>query len=502
MAYFDKNSLENSLERLHGTAHHLLKIWFALKQMGMREDHAVEVTTSSPTPALKRLFSYGDPEGKFFVPFAHTSRFKTMKGDAARSIIQTTIQRWFSSGSVVEVDPTNFLNIEELESGTLVVKPKRGYPRGLGWGKNGFALEDNSRVCIPDLSFCVWYFRQTDLGTEELVREKLIAKLMRELSLSPAEIDLIFVSDEWNPLTQNKPLTDKELFDTIASKGIDLGLPEKILDQPFAEHLAKLRSMTTITPGPGWLTRDAQGRFKAALEDGCKAILLYGPPRTSKTFVIDQVIPRDSKERVTIQIHDGWGYEDLMMGLRPTNSDWAYHEGPLLKAIRAGKKYIVLEEINRTDFSQAIGDTFSLIEEAYRGKANSITLKDGTEFYIPEDTVIICTMNTLDRSTQDIDDALFGRMTAIEFVPRVEDLHSLLSGNKVSAELSEKLRGLFATILEYYPLGHGYFADFTTSTQPVDFYLTKIRPVLQKHLQNFRDDDLKIIDEKVDSLFT
>jgi len=310
MAYVTKKSIESSLEKLHGTAHHLLKIWFTLKQMGMTEDHPVEITTSSPTPALKILFSYGDPEEKFFIPFAHTSRFKTMKGDAARSIIQTTIQRWHSSGSVVEVDPTSLLDIEQAASGTLLVKPKRGYPRGLGWGKNGFALEDNSRVCIPDLSFCIWYFRQTELSSEECTREILLKKLAKELSLSPAEIELIFVPDEGEFSTQDKPLTDKELFDTITEKGIDLNLPEQILEQPFTEHLTKLRSMTTITPGPGWLTRDAQSRFKAALESGSKAILLYGPPRTSKTYIIDQIIPRDSADRVTIQIHDGWGYED------------------------------------------------------------------------------------------------------------------------------------------------------------------------------------------------
>src|SRR5690349_21515453 len=123
MPYVTAASLETAIGKLHATAHHLLKIWWTLKQIGMEVGHPVEVDTKSPTPALQRLFSYGDPGGTFFVPFAHTPRFKTMQGDAARSIIQTNIQRWNSSGSVVEVDPTDYLAIRELANGMLQVRP-------------------------------------------------------------------------------------------------------------------------------------------------------------------------------------------------------------------------------------------------------------------------------------------------------------------------------------------------------------------------------------------
>src|SRR5690242_2030904 len=123
MPYITANSLRTALGRLHGTADHMLKIWLALKQMGMAVGSPVEVTTSSPTPSLQRLFSYGHPQGMFFIPFAHTDRFKTMAHDASRSIIQTNIRRWLTSGSVVQVDPTEYLDIEELLSGALQIKP-------------------------------------------------------------------------------------------------------------------------------------------------------------------------------------------------------------------------------------------------------------------------------------------------------------------------------------------------------------------------------------------
>ena len=185
--------------------------------------------------------------------------------------------------------------------------------------------------------------------------------------------------------------------------------------------------MITVSDRPKWLYHDPVHRLQKLIEEGCKAILLYGPPRTGKTRAIDRIISRTSIDRETIQIHDGWGYDELMVGLRPDGNMWRYIKGPLLQAINTRKKTIVLEEINRTQFTQAIGEVFSLIEES--------------------------------------------------------------------------LRELFSSILEYYPLGHGYWAAFNNGSDPISFYVTRIRPVLQAHLEGYRDEDLANIDEKVDHLF-
>lgn len=502
MPYITTDSLKTALNKLHATADHLLKIWWVLKQMGMEIGKSVDITTSSPTPALHLLFDYGSPDNSFFVPFAHTDRYKTMKADAARSIIQTNIRRWLSSGSVVSVDPTEYLAIDEQPSGILQVKPKRNYPTGLGFGKSGFALEENTRVTIPDVAFAVWYYRQTELATSDMTHDALRRKLASDLHLSAAEMELVLVPDTtWTPTLHTEPLTNAQVYQVVTQS---IAQPPKtafIVQQTFEQHITKVRSMVTLTTGPEWLTLDPRQRLQQLVTDGAKAILLYGPPRTSKTYAIDALILRNAAERETIQIHNGWGYDDLMIGLKPENDTWSYKLGPLLTAIRNGKTYIVLEEINRTEFSQAIGEIFSLLEEAYRGPANSIRLRSGENFFIPENVLIICTMNTLDHSTEDIDDAIFGRMAAVEFLPRVEDLHNMLDANGVSSEISEKVRELFAMIQQYYPLGHGYFALFKSTTNPIEYYVTRIRPVLQKHLQNYRDDDLRVIDAKVNQLF-
>src|SRR4051812_10341681 len=111
MPYVSGSSLAEALERLKGTAEHMLNNWFTLKQMGMTESNPVRVNTASPADALNRLFSFGHPDGLFYFPFAHTARYMTAKSHASRSIIQTNIKRWQASGSVVGADPTNYLQI-------------------------------------------------------------------------------------------------------------------------------------------------------------------------------------------------------------------------------------------------------------------------------------------------------------------------------------------------------------------------------------------------------
>jgi hypothetical protein len=259
--------------------------------------------------------------------------------------------------------------------------------------------------------------------------------------------------------------------------------------------------MTTISDGPRWLEYVPENRLNELFKDGSKAILLFGPPRTGKTRAVDKLLKRDDPNRRTIQIHSGWGYDELVISLRPKSSgEWEYVEGPLLQAIKSKATVIVLEEINRTEFSQAIGEILSLLEATYRGEENKITLRNGEEFFIPKETVFICTMNTVDRSTEELDDALIGRFDAVEFKPRVESLSEMLSAASFDESKAEKTRILFAYIQQYYPLGHGYFADYKPDRDLTKYYLSKIRPVLQKHFKGYRDDELSLIDKKVEEL--
>jgi hypothetical protein len=444
--FVSREALATALDKLQGTADHMLKIWFVLKQMGLTNTSSVTITTSSPNDALIRLFAFGDPGGDLLVPFAHTSRFMKMKADAGRSIIQTSVKRWIDK-TVVETDPTAYLQVNRNDCGEgLIVKTTRRYPEGLGRGKNGFALEDDARVQVPDIAFAVWYYRQEDLP-DPFSAKSILDRLQKDLHLEQAETKAIFVSDsQWTPTLQKDRLTDDEIHQVVSNwmSGSARREQVQVIKESQQQYLSRIQSTMSLPEGPQWLRVKPAEQLRKLMDSGSKAILLYGPPRTGKTRAVDEIIPRTDAQRETIQIHDGWGYDELMISFRPNEKgEWKWTDGALLQAVREGKKYIVLEEINRTQASQALGEVFSLLEEKYRGKENAIKLRDGSDFFIPADAVVIATMNTLDKSTEDLDDALLGRFAGVEYPSRVEDLIDLLNANSIPEETREKLSGLF-----------------------------------------------------------
>ena len=500
-------TLKLALQRMYGTAGHLLKIWLALKHMGLSPGAPpVEVDTANSTPSLKRLYSCGAPDGSFYIPFAHTPRYLTMKHDASRSIIQTTIQRWASSGSVVTCDPTEFLDFSQGEGTKLKVSPARRYPFGLGSGESGFALKDGARVSLPIVSFAVWYGRQTPIPEDADPSSFLLAQMLQELRISPPERALIFVDDDLPVRTQSSPLSDSDIFAACEPFIADQREPTaKINEEPFTTYERRVRSMVSGLNLPVWLRTPPEGAVRELLKAGATAILLYGPPRTGKTRAIESIAARDSRTRCTIQIHDGWGYDHLIEGFKPDDhGNWAWKDGPLKAAVENGKTFIVLEEINRTAISQALGEVFSLIEETYRGETNGITLRSGKPFSIPKNVVFLMTMNTVDKSTEELDDALFGRVAAVEFPPRPEDLNQMLTANGVPTGIREPVGQLFAEILRVYPLGHGYFADLKgniDNKQVIQYYKTRVRPVLANFFGELKRQELAKVDNLVDDIF-
>ena len=505
--FINNITLVRSLSALYGTSGQLLKIWFTLKHMGLgRNPNGVEIDTANSTPSLKRLFFCGASDGRFYIPFAHTPRYLTMKYDASRSIIQTTIQRWASSGSVVTCDPTEFLDIAQTERNKLLITPSRRYPFGLGVDESGFALEDGRRVSIPIHAFSIWYGKTTDIPVGDEPASYLVNQMLGDLNISPAERELIFVDDKIEIATQMTVLEDRDIFESC-SKFIDGDgeLTSVVFPETFNQYTRKFKSMISGMDQPEWMRSSPKDEVNFLLKEGAKAILLLGPPRTGKTRLIDQLFDRSDENRCTIQIHDGWGYDNLIQGLKPDpDGKWNWENGPLKVAIEKRKTIIVLEEINRTAISQALGEVFSLIEEDYRGEKNAISLRSGEKFFIHKDVVFIMTMNTVDKSTEEVDDALMGRVAAVELPPRAEDLSEMLFANSIPADTRKKLGELFAEILSIYPLGHGYFAGLRgelTTIQVIRHYKARIRPVLSNFLGKLKAAELAKIDNIVDELF-
>lgn len=505
--YIDGQTLSIAIGQLKGTANVFFRIWLVLKRMGFTKDRDVEVTTVNCNQPLRELFWYGDDE-TLFTPFTETPSDWKMKIDGGRSIIQTNVRQW-ADKTGTKSPP--FLDVREKNntagdsaagSKPLIVHAQNNYPVGLGQGVNGFAVRDGFGVQIPKVALAVWIGRQVEIPADSDPSAFLVQQMYETLHISPAEARAIFVDRPIAITCSDRPLSDEQMKAVCDDAPVTAVRNVAMPDTP--EHnRERIQTVQTLNGRQSWLNTDPRETLRATLEAGAKAILLYGPPRTGKTRAIDQLIARNDTSRVTIQIHDGWDYEQLVQGLFPkADNTFEYRLGALAKAVVNGKKFIVLEEINRTLISQSLGEVFSLIEDAYRGNQNAILLRDETPFFIPDEVVFIMTMNTIDKSTEDVDDALIGRFSCVEFPPRVEDLSAMLDAKRVEPEMLTLVCRLFNQIQQIYPLGHGYFANFGPETDPILYYKTRIRPVLANHLAGHEDEALHMVDNFVDEEFS
>lgn len=500
-SWVDAQTLSAALKQLHGTANEFFRIWLTLKFMGLAADHApVQVTTSNSKDALTRLFGFHSPDQSLFYPLATSPRWKTMKHDAHRSIIQTNVRRWATSGSVVTCDPTSYIDFTDSAEGLLVSIGRR-YPLGLGHGESGFAPEENARLSIPESAWAVWYGRETEIPAGRRAVEYLTEVMRRDLNISTEEAALVFSTDKLDVTTTGTPLAPAEIYGLV-SRHIE-GQPgegARVVQEDTTEYEARVTAVAGDLTVPQWLRTPAHITIQSAISAGATAVLLYGPPRTGKTRTALSALPGAKR----IQLHDGWGYSELIMGLHmdpQVGTDW--RAGALVKAVRDGQRQIILEEINRTLFSQALGDIFSLLEETYRGEEHALTLPDGSDFFLPRDLVVLMTMNTVDQSTEDIDDALLGRVAAVECPPDGRALKEILDERSLDPETVSAIQRIFVEINRHYPLGHGYYASLPNGgdkSSVLLHYQTRVRPVLQSALGELRRDRLTEVDGLVDQL--
>lgn len=168
----------------------------------------------------------------------------------------------------------------------------------------------------------VWLFRQDELdqyfgdSDPNKLSQQLVEALIRELNLEPGEIEAVFVNKPIDIETSDAPLSDAELL-AICNSAFEAKLEVEIRKEDRLEYTNRIQSVTTIDSAPAWTRISPSEQLASLVKAGERAILLFGPPRTGKTRAIDKLIPRNSEDRETIQLHEGWGYENLILGVVP-----------------------------------------------------------------------------------------------------------------------------------------------------------------------------------------
>lgn len=210
-----------------------------------------------------------------------------------------------------------------------------------------------------------------------------------------------------------------------------------------------------------------------------KNIILQGAPGVGKTYAAKRLAysflgEQDTQKVKMMQFHQSYGYEDFIMGYRPSQNGFKLAYGPFYKFCKKAeedednKYFFIIDEINRGKLSKIFGELLMLIEPDKRGQTLRLLYKD-EEFSVPKNLYIIGMMNTADRSIAMIDYALRRRFAFYEFKPAFETekfktyqneinntkytalIHEIIKLNKEITEDSSLGSG--------FQIGHSYFCN-------------------------------------------
>lgn len=166
-----------------------------------------------------------------------------------------------------------------------------------------------------------------------------------------------------------------------------------------------------------------------------KNLVLQGPPGTGKTWLAKRlgyalIGERDPDRLVAVQFQPTLSYEDFVRGWRPDGrGGLRLADGVFLDAVAAALAepkrpfVLVIEEINRGNPAQILGELLTLIEDSKRDPAEALRLAYprgiDERVHVPANLHIIGTMNLADRSLALVDLALRRRFAFLDLGPEL-----------------------------------------------------------------------------------
>ena len=322
------------------------------------------------------------------------------------------------------------------------VGEKNTYYKGLSIDEIKTAQQKALRHRFPYKFFYMWTHRDSCIHLLSLMPYQKLAQCGDDCKHLDTQINMDF-ADFANKEAGNGW---KKYSDKIASY-----IPDEQKCTNFWEEMSKLLSIIAINED------QSIRNTEELLCTGNQAIILWGPPGTSKTYtaelLVKSMLETEKLEEVKfpnqsdkgcyelVQFHPNYAYEDFIGGIAPqvTGNTLAYtlKEGVFKKFCdqanqNTDKKYIfIIDEINRADLSSVFGELLYALEKRGQRVAIPNFTENNYQFVIPPNVYLIGTMNNVDKSLVSFDLALRRRFSFVKMMPEMSVLDTMLTGYSI-----------------------------------------------------------------------
>lgn len=274
-----------------------------------------------------------------------------------------------------------------------------------------------------------WFFyTYRSTITRARVEDELLARRLVAFAFEGAQQDYAFFMAQ--PYWRERFLASNDVLDDEAGDA-------DATEEDAAPSTTASYGVTDIV-AEGCFVPEAE--LQAALQrwQSKKNLILQGPPGTGKTWLAKRLAkaligsksPGDEQLRV-VQFHPALSYEDFVRGYRPGgDGKLTLTDGVFLQVVEAARfkpdvdHVLIIEEINRGNPAQVLGEILTLIESSKRNKDAAMELayprRAGERVYVPENLYVIGTMNVADRSLALVDLALRRRFAFVNLVPSLQ----------------------------------------------------------------------------------